>query len=114
MLEIGEVPRSLFVMSAMPKDSMAIPARKHISRLMKYGMNHDSFVRSIRCSAGRQVDGMPVASGLKILDYLAQRTSQSLAFRRVHAAHGRFIGIAHDIGHPCRIVPPRIGEQHSV
>ena len=43
MLEIGEVPRSLFVMSAMPKDSMAIPARKHISRLMKYGMNHDSF-----------------------------------------------------------------------
>lgn len=43
MLEIGEVPRSLFVMSAMPKDSMAIPARKHISRLMEYGMNHDSF-----------------------------------------------------------------------
>lgn len=43
MLEIGEVPRSLFVMSAMPKDSMAIPVRKHISRLMKYGMNHDSF-----------------------------------------------------------------------
>ena len=38
MLEIGEVPRSLFVMSAMPKDSMAIPARKHISRLMEYGM----------------------------------------------------------------------------
>lgn len=43
MLEIGEVPRSLFVMSAMPKDPMAISARKHISRLMKYGMNHDSF-----------------------------------------------------------------------
>lgn len=43
MLEIGEVPRSLFVMSAMPKDPMAIPARKHISRLMEYGMNHDSF-----------------------------------------------------------------------
>ena len=43
---------------------------------------------------------MPVASGLKILDYLAQKASQSLAFRRVHAAHGRFIGIAHDIGHP--------------
>ena len=43
MLELGDDPTSLYVMSAMPKDSMAIRARKHISRLMEYGMNHDSF-----------------------------------------------------------------------
>lgn len=43
MLEIGEVPRSLFVMSAMPKDSMGDSRQKAYQRLMEYGMNHDSF-----------------------------------------------------------------------